>query len=294
VIVAVSLCLVILHYGARVSFGVFFKPMLDDFNWTRALTSGSLTLSMLVQGSGAIIMGRLNDKLGPRNVMTICSILLGAGFLLMSWVHSPWQLYLFYGMIVGAGMGGAFVALLSTIARWFAKKRGLMAGVTISGIGLGTLVVSPAANRLISIYDWRIAYLILGGVILVSGAILSQFLRRDPARLGTAPQGNSDQLANPISPNAQGLTFREAIRTKQLWIIVITFFSLGYVIMSMNTHLVPNITDTGIPSNTAANIFAVSGIMGAAGCILIGTIADKIGNRRACIHCSIYWLRSMV
>ena len=134
-------------------------------------------------------MGRLNDKLGPRLVMTICGIFLGLGVLLMSQVGGVWQLYLFYGVIIGIGMGGAFVALLSTVARWFVKRRGMMTGIVIAGVGLGQFIVPPIANWLISIYDWRMSYVILGSVVLVIGVLAAQFLRRDPAKMGLVPHG---------------------------------------------------------------------------------------------------------
>jgi MFS family permease len=294
--VAVALLIVILDYGARTSFGVFFKPMLSDFDWTRALTSGSLTLSMLCQGASGIIMGRLNDKLGPRFVMTLCSCLLGVGFLLMSVVNGVWQLYVFYGIIFGLGMGGAFVALLSTVARWFVKMRGFMTGIAIAGTGIGQLIVSPVANLLISAYDWRISYIIVGGIVLVIGVLLSQLLKRDPAKIGLVPYGsNSGEKQKSMSSDHE-LSIGEAIRTRQYWMTVIIFFSVGYTIMAMNAHLVPHITDLGISATTAANIFAVSGGVSAIGCIVMGSVIDRLGSRRVCVICyllivgAVLWL----
>ena len=142
-VVIAALFLVLLHYGTRLSFGVFFKPMLTEFDWTRALMSGAFMLSMLMQGAGSILMGRLNDKLGPRFVMTLCGFLLGLGYLLMSLTGGSLHLYLFYGVIIGIGMAGAFVALLSTVARWFVKRRGMMTGIVIAGMGIGTLFMPP-------------------------------------------------------------------------------------------------------------------------------------------------------
>lgn len=184
IIVAAALLIVIMAFGSRFSFGVFFKPMLRDFGWSRTLTSGAVALSMLFQGAGSMYMGRLNDKLGPRFVMTLCCIFLGLGLLLMSLVRDVWQLYLFYGVIVGAGMGGAFVAPLSTVARWFVKRRGIMTGIVIAGVGIGTLIVPPLANWLISLYDWRLSYIIVGSCILVIGVLAAQVLRRDPSKKG--------------------------------------------------------------------------------------------------------------
>ena len=283
IIVAASFLIVVLDYGSRLSFGVFFKPMLNDFGWTRALTSGALTLSMVGQGIGAIVMGRLNDKLGPRFVMTLCGILLGAGFLLMSLINGVWQLYLFYGVIFGIGMGGAFVALLSTVARWFVKRRGLMTGLTISGIGIGQVIFPPVSNWLISTFDWKESYLILGSILLVIGVLLAQLLKRDPGKVGLTPDGDNQIEKLEVRKDDQGFSIRQAIRTRQYWMTLFTFFSMGYVIMSLNVHLVPHITDLGISSTVAANVFAVMGGVSVIGGILMGSITDRLGTRMACI-----------
>ena len=283
IIVAAALLIIILDYGARLSFGVFFKPMLHEFDWTRSLTSGAFTISMLFQGLGSIYMGRLNDKLGPRFVMTICGVFLGVGFLLMSQVGGVWQLYLFYGVIIGTGMGGAFVALLSTVARWFVKRRGMMTGIVIAGVGLGQFIVSPVANWLISIYDWRMSYIIIGSVVLIIGVLAAQILRRDPTKMGLVPHGEQKVGEKRLASGEEGFSLVEAIHTRQFWMVIVIFFCLGYCVFTVNVHLVPNITDLGISATTAANILAVAGALTAIGCIVLGGIADRIGNRQVCV-----------
>jgi len=296
IVVAAAILIIILDYGSRLAIGVFFKPILNEFDWSRALTSGAVTLSMLGQGMGAIIMGRLNDNLGPRFVMTLCGCLLGAGYLLMAMIHSVWQLYMFYGIIVGLGMSGAFTSLLSTVARWFVKRRGLMAGIVSAGTGIGQLIAPPITNWLISIYNWRLSYIIMGGVILVFGIILAQLLKRDPGKMGLVPySGNQVEKPKSVSSD-QGLSVREVIHTRQYWMMIVTFFSLGYVLMAINTHLVPHITDLGISSTAAANIFAICGMFSAIGCVALGTTADRLGNRRSLIIyffvivATLFWL----
>jgi len=194
IVVAASLLIILLTYGVRTSFGVFFKPMINEFDWTRALTSGAVTLSMVMQGLWGILMGRLNDKFGSRLVITLCCFISGLGLLLMSITSSAWQLYLFYGVIIGIGMGGVFVVLFSTVTRWFVKQRGIMTGIVAAGIGAGTLIMAPISNWLISIYDWRASYLILGGVVMVIGIITAQFLRRDPTQMGLVLYGQKEKI----------------------------------------------------------------------------------------------------
>lgn len=282
-VVAAALLIIILHYGARFSFGIFFKPMLTDLDWSRALTSGAFTLSMLFQAIGAPLMGRLNDFLGPRVVMTLCGFLLGIGYLLMSQVSSVWQLYLIYGAVIGLGMGGSFVALLSTVARWFVKRRGIMTGIVISGLGIGTFIMSPVANWLISSYDWRTSYSIIGGAVLVIGILAAQVLRRDPAKVGLMPHGEDNKDKHGAPSGSEGFTLKEAMRTTQFKMVAVIFFSLGYGIMAMNVHLVPHITDLGISAATAAAILAVSGVLNTAACIGLGSYVDRIGSKRVCV-----------
>ena len=155
IVVVAAFFIMVLMFGIFDTFGVFFKPLLTDFGWTRAVTSGAFSLYWIIQGLLAIVVGRVNDRFGPRVVITFCGFIFGLGYLLMSQVSALWQLYLFYGVMIGTGMSGAFVPLTSTVARWFVKRRSMMTGIVVAGIGIGGLIAPPVANWLISIYDWR-------------------------------------------------------------------------------------------------------------------------------------------
>ncbi len=100
--------------GSNNAFGIFFKPVSEEFDWSRAAISGAFSLSFILNGLLGVVMGTFNDKLGPRIVMTVAGIVMGAGFLLMSQLNSLWQLYLFYGIIIGIGAAGTYVPPLST------------------------------------------------------------------------------------------------------------------------------------------------------------------------------------
>src|SRR5262249_15130049 len=105
VIVAAACFSMVLIFSVHYAFGVFFKPLSEEFGWTRAMTAGAFSLVWIPQGLLAFVMGGVNDRFGPRLVLTICGGLIGLGYLLMSQIAALWQLYLFYGIIVGAGLG---------------------------------------------------------------------------------------------------------------------------------------------------------------------------------------------
>ena len=232
-----------------------------------------------------IVMGFLTDRLGPRLVMTISCFLLGMGYLLMSQVSSIWQLYLFYGVIVGTGMGGAWVPLLSTVARWFAKRRGMMTGIVLTGTGIGTLVLSPAASWLISVYNWRVSYLILGSLVLVVGILAAQFLKRDPARMGQVPYGEKEVREPGIEVYASGYSLGEAVRTRQFWVFLAMELFFGLFVFSVMVHIVPHAIDLGISSTSAAAILAASGALNISGRVILGGTGDRIGNKQVFLIC---------
>src|SRR4030042_678990 len=79
IVVAVTFLIMMLVVGTYNAVGVFFKPLLTDFGWTRAVTSGAVSLSMIIFGLLGIIMGRLADRFGPRVVLSLCGFLFGLG-----------------------------------------------------------------------------------------------------------------------------------------------------------------------------------------------------------------------
>ena len=181
ILVATAFVIQILVWGIYNSYGVFFNPLLDDFGWPRATISGAASLSQIALGFGDIILGNLNDRFGPRLIMTGCGIFFGIGIFMMSGVNTVWHLYLIYGLIVGVGLSGADVILLSTMARWFEKKRGMMSGIIKVGTGVGMIIMPILITWLLKGHGWRSTFTILAVIILGTVIFSAQFLARDPA-----------------------------------------------------------------------------------------------------------------
>ncbi len=287
IVVGAAFLILMVSFGVNNAFGVFFNPILTDFGWTRAMTSGAFSLSWIVQGVLGIIMGGLNDKFGPRLVMTICGLLMGAGFLLMSQVNAIWQIYLFYGIIIGTGLSGVMVSQVSTIAKWFVKRRSMVTGIVMNGIGIGILITPPIANQLISTYDWRVSYMILGSIVLATVVLAAQFLRRDPSQVGQNPYGYDkiENLQQQLTTSAYSL--KQAVNTKQFWVVFVIFFSFGFSRHSIMVHLVAHSIGLGISAARAAYSLAIIGGGSIVGRLLFGSAADRIGIKRVFIICYI-------
>ena len=296
IVVAAAFCIMLAMWGSYIAFGVFFKPVSTDFGWSRAMTSVAFSLAMAVQGVLAIAMGAITDRLGPRIILTLCGLLVGVGYLLMSQISAVWQLYLFYGMVIGIGMSGHLVPVLSTIARWFVAKRSMITGVVLAGGGMGTLTAPLLANQLISAYGWRTSYIIMGSIVLVTVALAAQFLRRDPAQMRQVPYGENVRTEKPLKIEAEVFSLRESVGTRQFWLVFAIFICLSFCKFAVMVHIVSHATDLGLSATTAASIVAVLGALDIAGRVVLGNVADRIGNRQVfiiafvVISAAFFWL----
>ena len=287
VVVALAFLIMVITGGTMYTFGVFFKPLADGFGWTSAATSGAFSLQMVLHGLFYIVTGRLNDRFGPRVVVSACCLLLGAGYLLMSRISDIWQLYLFYGVVIGIGMSGSFVPLGSTVARWFVKRKGAMIGIAVAGISVGTMIMPPVASWLISSYGWRTSYAVMGLMVLVITISAAQFLRRDPTQMRLLPYGQSEVQGKGSNVEVSGFSLQEAMYDRQFWLLCVAYFSFGVFLQAIMVHIVPHATELGISPIAAANIFAAIGGLGIVGRIVMGSASDRIGSRSALIICFV-------
>ncbi|MBI2329048.1 MAG: MFS transporter [Chloroflexi bacterium] len=279
VVVVAGLVASVLLVGAYTSFGVFFKPLASEFGWMRATTSAATSIASLVMGFSGIPAGRLTDKYGPRMVLVACGLIMGSGILLMSQVNALWQLYLFYGVMVGAGMSAADVPIVATVARWFVKKRGMMIGITKVGAGIGIMVLPLLANWLISGYGWRQAYLIIGAITLVGIVLMALLFKRDPSQIGALPDGATELAAAGSTIKTRQFSVKEAMATRQFWIFSAAWFSFMFCMQVVMLHIVPHITDIGISPTIAATIVGVIGGFSILGRFGLPSLSDSLGTK---------------
>jgi len=273
IILAACFFIMMLVYGSQYCFGVFFKPMIADFGWSRAETSMAFSLYMFVSGLLGIAAGRLSDRLGARRVVTFGSLLLGAGYMLASRTENIWQLYLFYGLIIAAGSSTMYVPIVSMITRWFPRNAGFMAGIGISGIGLGIGVVPLIASRLIVVLDWRPALFVVGAASLIVIAILAQLLKRPGAG------GETESNNNMYAEQPAGLSLKEAILTRQFWMFFVGWVCYGFLYQVGLVHIVPYATDIGLSATAAAAVLTVIGLVGTPARVGLGVSGDRFTNR---------------
>jgi len=264
------------------SYGIFFKPMSMELSWNRTVTAGAYSISLIVAGLVSIAMGWLIDKTGARIVLLICGVLSGTGFLLLSRIDAVWQLYLVYGVIIGASTS-IFSPMVATVAKWFVRRRTLMTGIVISGVGVATLMGPPIANMLISVHGWRLSYVISGVILAIVAIVAAQFMRRDPQQIGQVALGVTDDEEKYVKSLPDALSLREAACTRRFWIFFVMSICYSFCYMSIIVHIAPYITDLGISSTTAASVMATIGGITIVGLVIMGNVGDRIGNEKAII-----------
>jgi MFS family permease len=292
-IVAASFSMQAACVGAMISYGVFFKYLQEDFDWSRTFISGASSVAMFTMGAMGILFGRVNDRLGPRRIMLASGICLAGGYLLMSTMHAGWQLYVFYGLMVGVGMSTHDIVTLSTVARWFRKRRGMMTGFVKAGTGTGQFVVPLVASALILATGWRTTYVAIGLGILVVYFVAARLMRRSPEEIGLNPDG--DIMAQSTrAAGSVGVLFSEALRMPQLWLCCLSYFCVIFGAITILVHIVPHASDLGLSGPAAAAVVSTIGAVSVVGRITMGTASDRIGSRRAFLVCFVLFISALL
>ena len=268
VVLVVCTVLTTMAYGLMFSYSVYFKPLASHFGWDRAQTSSVYSIALLTRGLFAISVGWLADKFGARVLLIVGGVVTFIGFALSSRVQTLPQLFFTYGVVLAIGLSAIFGISTSLVAKWFTKKSGLALGIVSMGSGLGTLIVVPLSAWLINTYAWSTTFVIsgaAGGLIMVVGALL----------IREAPKSEEKNLKGPIQ-TPRSLSFGEALRCPELFLISIIMFCLVFCAQVIMIHFVNYATDLGITPLKAAGIISIIGLVSMAGRLITGFAGDKI------------------
>jgi len=297
-IVAVGMTCLLLAGGIGFySFGAFFLPLIHEFGWSRGQLSLAMTIASVL-GVAAPVVGFWVDKYGARIVMAVGAMVTGAAFALLGFTHSLWYFYLMCLILASGHFGILNIPVTKVVSNWFVERRGLAMGITLTGFGMGGLSMLPVASWLIAIFGWRMAYHILGLIILVVLTPLSLFVIRDrPGEMGLLPDGKSAQQKVERTSTDEapvGWSLSGALRAKSFWLIVGAFTLAYFGTAAVIAHAIPFFQDMGLSPQLAATMLGSATGVSILSRVAAGYVADRLSVRYVTIFAFLLQLLALV
>ncbi|MBI1846568.1 MAG: MFS transporter [Candidatus Rokubacteria bacterium] len=273
--------------GLMHSYAVFLVAFLEEFRWSRAETSLAYSVSQLVGGVSAPLVGALVDRLGPRRLVLLGGGLLAAGLLGSAAASSLWHVVVLYGLVMTLGANClGLVVFVPLLSRWFVRRRGMAISVVQSANGLGRAASVPLAQLLISAVGWRRAYLAQAALMAVLVFPLAAFFRSpDPVTAGedVRPGSSARRAAAAPSAASRDWTVGEAMGTLHFWLLFVVYLCTGLGSFLVSLHQLAFAVDLGFDKLYAASVLGIGSFLAIAGTIVTGTLSDYIGRERSAI-----------
>jgi predicted MFS family arabinose efflux permease len=281
VVAAATFVVLVTAAGFRATPGVLILPLQHEFGWSRALIGGAVAVNLVVYGFGAPFAAAIVERYGVRRVCVIALSLVAAGAGLTTIMTSAWQLYLLWGVVVGASTGAIAVPLAAIVAnRWFATRRGMVTGLLTASNASGQLVFLPLLAWIVTAYSWRTAAVVIAATaLLVVAPLAAVFLRSDPADLELLPYGGvqAGPARTQVNPFRNAISvFREASRVRDFWLLAGAFFICGATTNGLiGTHLIAACSDHGLSEVRGAGLLAAIGVFDIVGTVGSGYLTDR-------------------
>lgn len=227
---------------------------------------------------------------------------MGLGMLMGSVMSSAWHLYVFYGLMVGVGMGVGVVPLTATISRWFMARRGLALGIMGTGSGLANMVMPPLGGHLIRSLGISGAYLVMGATAMAIVGVCALVLKKQPSDMGLRPYGEGSAPGGKEANGGVTRTVRggwgtsQALHSSTFWFLATVAFIVGIGVFIFTANIVAHATDLGISEAAAPYLLSIMGGGHVAGMLVTGVVSERIGIRRTLIPClcvqgiALFWL----
>ena len=260
--------------GFGYAWSVLQNPIVTRFGWVDSGVALAYTITVLCSTMAPLIFGGLIRRMSTRAGVIVGAILFGGGLLLTGWMNQIWQLYLFYGVISGLGVGFIYPSMMAYVVRLFPDRSGLASGLGTAAYGSGAILWAPTAAALMEGVGMDRAFQVLGilfAVIILVGSLL----------LIDPPEGFQAAMA-PKSRGEQGgaadLRRGQMVRTGTFWKMVVVFtcgLVAGVIVISQASPILQQAYS--FPAAQAALFVSVFAACNMAGRFLWGSLSDKIG-----------------
>ncbi len=287
-IVAASFFISFTTVGGRNGFGVFVKPMEEDFDWDRSTVVLAASIGSLVTGLSQPFLGRLYDKVGGRTMILWSLLAIGVAQILLAFTNHLAFLIILFGVVLSLAMGGGSLnTAVNLITKWFQRKRGLAVAIIAAGAPAGGMVLVPLAAYLMDLTSWRVTWAILGLMVLLLALPLAYFMLKDkPSDIGLQPDGADAPLAGDNGKPApivraplESEYWLQAFRSFPMWQLTGAYFVCGFTTALLSVHFVPFAIEEGFSPGVAATAFGLMSFMNVVGVLAAGALGDRYGRK---------------
>ncbi|KMP38686.1 membrane protein [Bacillus cereus] len=266
-LVVLGTVIVQMGLGTIYTWSLFNQPLVSKYGWSLNAVAITFSITSLSLAFSTLFASKLQEKWGLRKLIMIAGLALGLGLILSSQASSLILLYVLAGVVVGYADGTAYITSLSNLIKWFPERKGLIAGISVSAYGSGSLIFKYVNAQLIESVGVSQAF-IYWGLIVTAMIVIGACLIHQAADQGTVHETKTEEY-----------TTKEMLGTKQVYLLFIMLFTScmsGLYLIGMVKDI--GVQLVGLSAATAANAVAMVAIFNTLGRIILGPLSDKIGR----------------
>ena len=282
VILIIGCLMAAFAFGPRSSLGFFLSPISFERGWNREVIALALAIQMLVWGAVQPVTGAVADRFGVTAVFSIGAILYAAGLCMMAYATTPAIFYLAGGLI-GIGIAGcSFTLVLAAFAKLLPERwRSFSFGAGTAAASFGQFLFSPLAVGLINAFQWQMALVIFGAIVLLL-IPMSMALYISPR----------SAISTLVRQQSMLQAVAEALRHRSFLFLILGYFTCGFQTFFIMAHLPAYLLDRGLTADIGGWTLALIGLFNIFGSIGSGMLGNVMPRRF--ILSTIYFTRSLL
>ena len=286
--------LILLFAGLIYAWSVLSSPIAAEFSeWSKGSISLTFTMAMSFFCLGGLIAGVLAGKVKEKVLFIASAAFMLIGFLLVSRIQNVGLLYLGFGVLAGLGSGFSYNTVMGSVTKWFPDKKGLISGILLMGFGIGAFIVGKIYAGLLSSYNWRTLFVVLGIVVFIV-IFIGGFIVRKPAE-----EEIKDFIpAKEEASNKNGMDFstKEMVSKVSFWLYFIWAILMSAAALALIAQASGIVTESadGLGAGTIATIVGLISVFNGIGRVIFGGLYDRLGQKKTMLLNNSLYLISVL
>ncbi len=268
--------------GQSYNIAVFVNPLIEELNLSRTAISSAYSLGTMIAALGLSYIGRMIDRFGPRLMIVVLALCLGAVCMLFPFVSGIIALSVAFTAVRFFGQGALTLGSTNLVSQWFSRRRGMALSITSLGFAVGNAFYPPLTQMLIARIGWQMCWVLQGVFVLALIIPIAGILVvNKPEDMGLLPDGDpkpspgEENQASDVNGLEDGFTVSEALRTVTFWVLAVGTAIPAMLITGMIFHQISYFQEQGLDAQSAANIFPILSVSMVIFMVIYGQLLDR-------------------